>query len=312
MKIKKYLAAIVGMLALCLAIVGCGGGSSSGSGSGSGISEPTVSRDDFVGTWKLYEADYADDEYDADPETIAMMADAGLVATIDMDGDGNLVFDMFGSIYEGKWEIVDESTIKIDLDGDTENCAIDGDLLTLERDGDKLIFQHVDSTPEMDHSEPAVVENPTEPEPTTTDSGDDEVTLDDLKDPEADANALAYIEDVTEVYSVNAAAAEKGGVSIRPYAIGSDYEGDPGILFEIVNGTDGDIFIVSEDDFQVNGSPADATLFRHINAGDTTKAYLFFDQNEVGSAEGFSSVSGTISLYDGDGNYITEFTINLG
>ena len=48
------------------------------------------------------------------------------------------------------------------------------------------------------------------------------------------------------------------------------------------------------------------------DSGISCKAYLFFDQNEVGSAEGFTSVSGTISLYDGDGNYITDFTIDLG
>lgn len=308
MKIKKYLAALVGVFALCLAIVGCGGSGDSGSGFDS------TTRDAFVGTWKLYEADYADDDYDADPETIQMMADIGLVATIDMDADGNLVFDMFGSIYEGKWEVKDANTITINLDGDTEDCTIDGDLLTLERDGDKLIFQHVDSTPEMDHSESsAIIDNAEETaaeEPSTSSS--DDMTIDDLKDPEADANTLAYVEDVTEVYTVSSPGFTSDNVSITPYAIGSDYEGDPGVLFSIENNRDDDIFIVSEDDFQVNGSYADATLFRHVNPNETTKAYMFFDQNEVGSAEGFTSVSGTISVYDGEGNYLTSFPINLG
>ncbi len=315
MKIKKYLAALVGMLALCLAIVGCGGSSGSGSGSGSDSGFASSARDSFVGTWQLYEADYEDDEYDADPDTIAAMAEAGLVATIDMDADGNLVFDMFGSVYEGTWEVKDASTVTINLEGDTEDCTIDGDLLTLEREGDKLVFEHIDSIPEMDHSdsESAIIDEGTEAEEQTNATSDsDETTIDDLKDPEADANALAYVEDVTEVYSVSSNALVSDDVAVTPYAIGSDYEGDPGVLFTIENNRDTDIFLVSEDDFQVNGSAADATLFRHINAGETTKAYMFFDQNEVGSAEDFTSVSGTISLYDGDGMYITSFTINLG
>ena len=166
----------------------------------------------------------------------------------------------------------------------------------------------------MDHSDSAIIDDATEAEEQTnaTDTSSDDMTIDDLKDPEADANALAYVEDVTEVYSISAEALEFDGVTITPYAIGSDYENDPGVLFSIENTRDDDIFLVSEDDFQVNGSYADATMFRHINPGETTKAYMFFDQGEVGSAEGFSSVSGTISIYDGEGNYLTSFTLNLG
>ena len=322
MKIKKNLAALVGMLALCLAVVGCGGGSDSGtssdagSGSGSGFeAEATPSADEYVGTWTLYEADYEDDDYDADPATIADMAEAGYIATIDLDADGNLVFDMFGEVYEGTWEVKDEGVISIDLEGDTEDCTVEGDLLTLSRDGDSLIFQHTDSTPEMDHSASTspIVDNATETEVEEgTDSSDEEISIDDLKDPEADANALAYVEDVTEVYSVSSDALVSDDVSVTPYAIGSDYEGDPGVLFTITNNRGDDIFLVSEDDFQVNGSPADATLFRHVNPGETTKAYMFFSQDEVGSADGFTSVSGTISIYDGEGVYLTSFTIDLG
>ena len=89
MSLKKTLGATIGTLSLCLALAACGGSSAP--------SETDLSelRDEFVGTWEL--VSMKSDATTLGEDEVDSMADAGMLVTLDLDEDGNLIYNEVGN-----------------------------------------------------------------------------------------------------------------------------------------------------------------------------------------------------------------------
>lgn len=315
MRLRRALAAFCSAAVLVVALVACGGA-------------PTVDlaalRDASVGSWELYRAQIDGEEIA--PEDCAEMSAGGMRATLDLDGDGQVLVDVFGSQYEGTWEMKSADVITITLDGDPADATLEDDLLTLSLEGDSMSFAKVSDKPVMSR-DPAENAGGGAME----DLVEDDLSLDDVLDDDAtgddDAQLLAYLTDLaspetmlyldTYVDSVSWVA-EKGVVvaddetaSISVVALGEDYEGDTGFLMSIENRTDAGFAVLSVD-VTLDGAYVDsyATLVRYVPAGETKLAFMFFDSDAVLVDEG-SSVGGTVGLLDLSGSVVAAYDLSI-
>ena len=140
MRIRNIIASFVGALALTVSLVACGG-----TPAGPNLEELAG---EFVGTWEMSHAEFeegpvAEEDYDA-------LADLGLHVTLDLSESGDILFDAFGSQFEGTWEIKDESTITATLDGESVDMPVEDDELVLDYMGETMYFEKVSDEPNMD------------------------------------------------------------------------------------------------------------------------------------------------------------------
>ena len=112
MRLTRTMGALAGALALGVSLVACGGG-----GGGSDAPDLGSLRDDLVGTWELASAESDEESWDED--TVDAMADAGMLVTIDLDDDGDLIYNEVGNQQEGSWSVEDDGSLTFDLDGTT-------------------------------------------------------------------------------------------------------------------------------------------------------------------------------------------------
>jgi len=295
MKVKRLCAVLASAAALLVVLAGC-------AGLGTDLEKL---KSNYVGTWELYSADFEGTESDIDYDAYQTMSESfDIHATIDFDSDGSMLVDVFGTQYSGTWTIKDEKTVTLEVEGDSIDCPLDSSgHLMFDYNGESMVFEKKDDTPDMLHTDSTT---------TLTDdsSTSSETSLSDLSSSESDAYADAYIADITETGTKDVTVAQDDYVTIKVYAIGSDFEGDSGYLMTVYNNTGNEIFVVGADDFKVNGTTVTANLFRHINSADTKKCYLFFDQDEAVLTNS-STCTGTIDIYSTDYSLLGSYDFSV-
>lgn len=295
MKVKRLCAVLASVIALVVVLAGCAVPGT----------DLEALKSSYVGTWELYSADFEGTESDISHDSYLYMSETlGMHATIDFDSDGTMLADIFGTRFTGTWSMKDEKTITLDSEGDTFDCPLDSNgSLVVDYNGESMIFEKKDDTPDMNRTDSITV-------PTEDVSSSSDTSLSDLSSPESDAYMDTYIDGVTELGTKDVTVAQDDYVTIKVYAIGSDFEGDPGYLMTIYNNTDNGIFVAGVDDFQVDGTAVTANLFRHVGSADTKKCYLFFDQGEVALTDS-STCTGTIEVYGMDYTLLGTYDLSV-
>lgn len=276
----------------------------------SGFPQKLVSN--FVGTWEMHSATFEDGP--VTNEDYQELTGYGMHTTLDLDDDGELLIDAFGNQYFGTWKIKDERTLSLTIDGDAVDAPFEDGMLTISYDGESMVFEKTDTMPNMDRdpSENAGdfsdFEDTEETEETTS-------TTDDTSDffsAETDFYVNSYVSDVTEDSPLNVVVADDENLSITVYAVGTDYEGDTGYLMTVENKTDEDLVVLGTS-FTVNGTSVSddyATLARPVPAGQTRKAFLFFDQDVATVSEG-STCTGMIGAFDASDNNAGIYDLSI-
>ena len=85
-------------------------------------------------------------------DEVDSMADAGMLVTLDLDEDGNLIYNEVGNQQDGSWSVTDEATLSFELGGSKIDVPYDDDLLTLEASGTTMVFEKASDEPNMDAS----------------------------------------------------------------------------------------------------------------------------------------------------------------
>jgi hypothetical protein len=300
MKLKKIGAALMGTLALVFSLVACAGPSTV---------DPQKLVSNFVGTWEMYSATFEDGP--VTNEDYQELTGYGMHTTLDLDDDGGLLIDAFGNQYFGTWKIKDERTLSLTIDGDSVDAPFEGGMLSISYDGESMVFEKTDATPNMDRdpSENAGDFSGFEDTEETTSTTDG---TSDFFSAETDFYVNSYVSDVTEDSPLNVVVADDENLSITVYAVGTDYEGDTGYLMTVENKTDEDLVVLGTS-FTVNGvSVSDdyATLARPVPAGQTRKAFLFFDQDVATVSEG-STCTGMIGAFDASDNNAGIYDLSI-
>ena len=295
MKAKRLCAMLVSAIALVIALVGT-----------TGCTNLDQYKSNYVGTWELYSADFEGTSSDIDHDTYVLMSDAyDMHTTIDFDSDGNCLIDTFGTQYTGTWKVKDEKTVTLTIEGDSVDCPVDSDgRLTFSYENESMLFEKKDNTPDMDHS------SSTYSGTGLGDTSSSDISSSYLSSSESEAYEDAYVDDVIEVSAKDVTVAQDEYVTIKVYAIGSDYEGDTGYLMTVYNNTDNDIYAASNDDFKVDDTTATGNLYRHVGSADTKKCFMYFSQSEVKITD-TSACTGTISVYGADFSLLGTYSLNV-
>lgn len=312
MRIRNIIASVVGALALTVSLVACGG-------TPAGLNLEELAGE-FVGTWEMSHAEFeegpvAEEDYDA-------LADLGLHVTLDLGESGDILFDAFGSQFEGTWEIKDESTITATLDGESVDMPVEDDELVLDYMGETMYFEKVSDEPNMDRDPSENAGGATVDEDLSenlddleeiegTGSGEVE-NIGDLLDEEQILNQQLYAASVDVVEPLDITVWDDDMVCVTITGIGEDYEGDTGYLMHVENRSDTD-FIVTNISTTLDGEDIwyDATYYGPCLAGDTSDGFFFFDLANVGQITSESNVEFELVLVDADENVLGLTTVSM-
>lgn len=305
MRLRGVVGSVVGAVALAATLGACGGAPS-----GPDL-EALATR--FVGTWEMSSAEFEDQS--VSEEDYEMVTEMGMHVTLDLDGSGNILLDAFGQQVEGTWEIKDENTVSVTIEGGTVDMPYADDELTLEYDGETMNFRKLDDDPDMDR------------DPAENSGGDALESLDEELQDEAapgspssvsdlltDENMLAqqlYAENVTVSAPLNVVVADDDTCRIEVTGVGKDFEGDSGYLISFENRSDQDL-VITNVTTTLDGVDVwdDATLFGAAHPGDTTKAFFFFDQS-LGEITPSSACEFEIGVMTADENPTALYTARL-
>ena len=291
MSLKKTLGATIGTLSLCLALAACGGSSAP--------SETDLSelRDEFVGTWELVSMETESATYDEDD--VASMAEAGMLVTLDLDEDGNLIYNEVGNQQDGSWSVTDEATLSFELGGSKIDVPYDDDLLTLEASGTTMVFEKASDEPNMDR-EPSdnvgevaeeVVDAPVDLD--DLDDGDSDVDVDDFSYLFSDD--MIFMERMLTVAATQTAplditVADDDVALVKITGIAEDPDTDTGYLVHVENRTDTDFVLVNVATTLDGVDVYDyATLFCTVRAGESTDGFFYFDHEVAVVSESSSA-----------------------
>ena len=269
------------LVAACLLVLaGCASGQSQPQAEDAGA---------FVGSWELYDIDYKDDRDDIDHQTyldLVELMDWRVMLDLNEEGAASIV--SVGTVSIGSWEPAGSDAITIVLSGETIAASLADGMLCMDVEDARLRFEKVSDTPSVRREavDPAGI----------------------FADEESER---AYVATVEQVRAIDVSICDSSSCTVRAYAIGEDFEGDPGILLEIANKTDDIIYLVNEDDFTVNGAPVEAVLMRVIPGSYTSKAFLYFPGDDAPAAGDIVSVTGTISVFDAEENLIGSWEVVL-
>lgn len=274
MRLRSMVGSFVGAVSLAVALVACGGAPSG--------PDLEALATQFVGTWEMSSAEFTDQSVSEDD--YELIAGMGMHVTLDLDGSGNILLDAFGQQIEGTWEIKDESTVSVTIEGDTVDMPYVDDVLTLEYDGESMNFKKLDDEPDMDR-------DPSENSGGGTLESLDEELRDDVtqdtpssvSDLLTDESMLAqqlYAESVTVSAPLSVVVADDETCRIEITGVGEDFEGDSGYLVSFENRSDQDL-VITNVTTTLDGTDVwdDATLFSAAHSGDTTMSFFFFDQS---------------------------------
>lgn len=313
MGLRRTLAAFVSSVVL-VALVACGSAP---------VTDLAALRDAVVGSWELSSA--LIDGEEVSPQDCAEMSDLGMRATLDLDGEGAVLLDIFGSQCEGTWEMKDERTVTITVEGEHADATREDEQLTLSLEGDSMTFSKVSDEPVMsrDPSDNAGGEalGDLVGGDSLGDTGDDVATGDgdaelldyfaELSSEETTLFLDLYVDGVTRVAEKSVVVADDETVAISVLAVGEDYEGDTGYLVAIENRTSADLVFMSFD-VTLDGAYVDdyANLVRYVPAGEAKTAFLFFESEFARVDEG-SAVTGTIGVLDMGASPIAAYDLSI-
>ena len=249
----------------------------------------------YVGSWELNSGTF--DEGEVSEEDYQEMVDTlDMHTTLDLDSEGNLLVDAFGSQQTGTWMMDDETTLVLTLDGEDAEAVLEDDLLTLTYEGESLSFEKVSDTPDMDRdpSENAgrgaevlgLGEDVEDPEGVAAPEQDVEEEYGDLSDLVEGLFSdvmfdwsEAYVQSVTETEPLDVVICDDDVACIRVVGLGEDSEGDTGYLLEIENRTATPFAALNLDTTLDGVDVYDyATLGCPVRAGETARAFFYFER----------------------------------
>lgn len=302
---------LLAALALSVTLAACGGG-------GGAPAERDLGelRDEFVGTWELVSAE--SDEQDWDEDTVRSMADEGLLVTLDLDEDGNLIYNEVGNQQEGSWSVKDEDTLAIEIDGSSVDVPFKDDQLTLEASSMTMVFEKTSDRPDMDR----------QPDDNAGDVAEDIVDDIDI-DPDdgsgdVDTNDFSYLfsDDMvfmqemiyaaaTQTAPMDVTVADDDVALVKVTGLAEDLEGDTGYLVHIENRTGTD-FVLANVTTTLDGADVYdyATLFCTVRAGESADGFFYFDHDVVTVTEG-STVEVMFGALDIDQNPLAVYSATL-
>ncbi|HIZ46519.1 MAG TPA: hypothetical protein IAA19_05815 [Candidatus Olsenella pullistercoris] len=311
MKLRNVIASAVGAFALTVSLVACGG-----TPAGPNLDELAG---EFVGTWELSHAEF--DEGPVSEEDYDAVSELGMHVTLDLDDSGDILLDAFGSQYEGTWEIKDESTVTVTLDGESVDMPYADDELTLEYQGETMYFEKVSDEPNMDR-------DPSENSGSSADSSVDDnlddlegveggdtssvETISDLLNEEQILNQQLYASSVDVVEPLDITIWDDDMVLVKITGIGEDFEGDTGYLLSIENRSDTD-FVVTNLTTTLDGEDVwyDATFYGPCLAGQSTEAFFYFDADNVGTITSSSNVEFDLGLVDANEDVVGFTSVSM-
>lgn len=278
MSLKKSLGALAGALVLGVSLVACGGGASTPDLAGL--------RDELVGSWELASADSADETWDED--VVDDMADAGMLVTLDLDEDGNLIYNEVGNQQDGSWSVKDDGGLTFEIGGATVDVPYEDDQLTLKSGDMTMVFEKESDEPNMDR----------QPEDNAgmLDEGLTEDVVDDAPgdlgdDVDTDDFAYVFTDDMIYMQEMIYLGAEQTApldvtiaddetLLFQVTGLATDFEGDTGYLVHIENRTDTDL-VISNQTTELDGSDVYnyATLLCTVRAGESADGFFYFDSD---------------------------------
>lgn len=255
----------------------------------------------YVGSWELNSGtldggEVSEEDYQEMVDTLDMHT------TLDLDSEGNLLVDAFGSQQTGTWMMDDETTLVLTLDGEDAEAVLEDDLLTLTYEGESLSFEKVSDTPDMDRdpSENAGRGAEVLGLGEDVDDPEDVEDPDDVATPEQDVEgeygdlselveglfsdvmfdwSEAYVQGVTGTAPLDVAICDDDVACIRVVGLGEDSEGDTGYLLEIENRTATPFAALNLDTTLDGVDVYDyATLGCPVRAGETARAFFYFER----------------------------------
>lgn len=278
MSLKKSFGALAGALVLGVSLVACGGGASTPDLAGL--------RDELVGTWELASADSADETWDEG--VVDDMADAGMLVTLDLDEDGNLIYNEVGNQQDGSWSVKDDGGLTFEIGGATVDVPYEDDQLTLKSGDMTMVFEKESDEPNMDRQP--------EDNAGALDEGLTEDIVDDAPDDlgdDVDTDDFAYVFTDDMIYMqemiylgaeqtapLDVTVADDETLLFQVTGLATDFEGDTGYLVHIENRTDTDL-VISNQTTELDGSDVYdyATLLCTVRAGESADGFFYFDSD---------------------------------
>lgn len=278
MSLKKSFGALAGALVLGVSLVACGGGASTPDLAGL--------RDELVGTWELASADSADETWDEG--VVDDMADAGMLVTLDLDEDGNLIYNEVGNQQDGSWSVKDDGGLTFEIGGATVDVPYEDDQLTLKSGDMTMVFEKESDEPNMDRQP--------EDNAGALDEGLTEDVVDDAPDDlgdDVDTDDFAYVFTDDMIYMqemiylgaeqtapLDVTVADDETLLFQVTGLATDFEGDTGYLVHIENRTDTDL-VISNQTTELDGSDVYnyATLLCTVRAGESADGFFYFDSD---------------------------------
>lgn len=309
MSLKKSFGALAGALVLGVSLVACGGGASTPDLAGL--------RDELVGTWELVSADSAGETWDEG--VVDDMADAGMLVTLDLDEDGNLIYNEVGNQQDGSWSVKDDGGLTFEIGGATVDVPYEDDQLTLKSGDMTMVFEKESDEPNMDRQP--------EDNAGALDEGLTEDVVDDAPDDlgdDVDTDDFAYVFTDDMIYmqemiylgaeqtaSLDVTIADDETLLFQVTGLATDFEGDTGYLVHIENRTDTDL-VISNQTTELDGSDVYdyATLLCTVRAGESADGFFYFDSDYCTVSEG-SSLNAIFAAQDISQTPVGIWTLTL-
>lgn len=309
MSLKKSIGALAGALVLGVSLVACGGGASTPDLAGL--------RDELVGTWELVSADSAGETWDEG--VVDDMADAGMLVTLDLDEDGNLIYNEVGNQQDGSWSVKDDGGLTFEIGGATVDVPYEDDQLTLKSGDMTMVFEKESDEPNMDRQP--------EDNAGALDEGLTEDVVDDAPDDlgdDVDTDDFAYVFTDDMIYMqemiylgaeqtapLDVTVADDETLLFQVTGLATDFEGDTGYLVHIENRTDTDL-VISNQTTELDGSDVYdyATLLCTVRAGESADGFFYFDSDYCTVSEG-SSLNAIFAAQDISQTPVGIWTLTL-
>lgn len=309
MSLKKSIGALAGALVLGVSLVACGGGASTPDLAGL--------RDELVGTWELVSADSAGETWDEG--VVDDMADAGMLVTLDLDEDGNLIYNEVGNQQDGSWSVKDDGGLTFEIGGATVDVPHEDDQLTLKSGDMTMVFEKESDEPNMDRQP--------EDNAGALDEGLTEDVVDDAPDDlgdDVDTDDFAYVFTDDMIYMqemiylgaeqtapLDVTVADDETLLFQVTGLATDFEGDTGYLVHIENRTDTDL-VISNQTTELDGSDVYdyATLLCTVRAGESADGFFYFDSDYCTVSEG-SSLNAIFAAQDISQTPVGIWTLTL-
>ena len=201
-------------------------------------------------------------------------------AMLNLAQDGSAMLVVDGYLYEGTWALENSGAVLNVEYTYPIQMALNGGKLTLTQNDVQIALT---KSNEQDVSFTGDVEEGTD---YTLEQGGEE---------------LEYVEPVVEPMN-EIVLADDDKVTIKVTGKGTDYTGDPGFRLSIVNKTDKNIYVDTDEVTKVGDREISAGIGEVVNAGESyDDAFLYFDSEELGGGvELLAAISGQIVIMDDD------------